>query len=176
MKKILIVLFVLVGLVVVVGLVAPKDFHVEREVIINKPKDVVFFQLKYVKNHNQWSPWVKKDPNIVQEYKGTDGTVGFISSWSGNDQVGVGEQEITRIVEGEKIEFELRFKKPMEDTSQAYLITESVGENQTKVRWGMTGKSPFPGNVVCLLMNMKDKIGQEFQNGLNDLKSILEKN
>jgi hypothetical protein len=177
-KRILIGLGVVVGLLIgvvaVLAMIAPTELHVEREVIIDKPKDVVFEQLKLVKNHESWSPWFKRDPNIVKEYRGTDGTVGFVSSWSGNDEVGVGEQEITKIAEGERIDYELRFKKPMEDTSTAYLVTEEAGNGQTKVRWGMEGKLRFPGNVICMLMNMKGMLISDFDEGLADLKKHLE--
>lgn len=177
-KKILVGLGVVVGLLAVVvavlAMIAPTELHVEREVVVDQPKDVVFEELKFVKNHDIWSPWSKRDPNIVHEYKGTDGTVGFVSAWSGNDEVGVGEQEITKITEGERIDYELRFKKPMEDTSTAYLITEAAGENQTRVKWGMDGKLPFAGNVFCMLMNMKATLIADFDEGLAGLKKHLE--
>lgn len=174
MKKILVVLVGIVAVIAIMGMVIPQDFRVEREVVINKPKDFVFSQLKMLKNHDQWSPWAKKDPNMLKEYRGKDGTVGFVSAWSGNKEVGVGEQQIIYIAEGQKIELELRFKKPMEDTSRAYLITEAVDEQQTKVRWGMTGKSPFPGNIICALIGMQNKLGNDFETGLNNLKNVLE--
>jgi hypothetical protein len=178
-KKILIGLGVaavlLVATIAVLGAIAPTDLHVEREILIYKPKEVVFEDLKYMKGHDRWSPWFKRDPNMRKEHQGEDGTVGFVSSWSGNDQVGVGEQEITKIADGERIDYELRFKKPMEDTSAAYLITEALDTDQTKVRWGMKGKTPFPGNVICMVMNMKQTLAKDFDEGLAMLKADLEK-
>jgi uncharacterized protein YndB with AHSA1/START domain len=177
-KKILIPLGAIVAVIALViavlGAIAPTDLHVEREVVIDKPKDVVFSELKQVKNHEHWSPWFKLDPDLTKEYRGEDGTVGFVSAWSGNDKVGVGEMEVKKITEGERIDFELRFKKPMEDTSAAYLITEAAGENQTKVKWGMQGKTPFPGNVMCMLFNMKKMLAAQFDEGLGMLKKRLE--
>ena len=110
---------------------------------------------------------------MIKNFQGTDGTVGFISSWSGNDEVGVGEQEIVNIVDGERIEVELRFKEPMEDTNRAYLLTEAVSADQTKVTWGMSGKTPFPVNVICLVMNMKETLRKDFDEGLAALKTYL---
>ncbi|MBX9766646.1 MAG: SRPBCC family protein [Bdellovibrionales bacterium] len=173
-KKFAVALGILFIAIVALGFVAPKDFHVEREVIIERPKDLVFQQLKLLRNHDQWSPWSKRDPQMKKEFRGEDGTVGFISSWSGNDEVGVGEQEITKVVEGERIETELRFKEPMEDVSQAYLVTEALGENQTKVRWGMKDTMSFPANVFCLIMNMQAKLGNDFEDGLAQLKTVIE--
>ena len=113
-KKILIGLAAVVGVfALVIGVlaaIAPTELHVEREVVIEKPVAVVFSDLLLVKNHDTWSPWFEKDPNLAKEYKGEDGTVGFVSSWSGNDEVGVGEQEIKKIAENQRIDYELRFE------------------------------------------------------------------
>lgn len=174
-KKILVVLAAVVGVIVVIGLLLPKEFVVEREIVIRKPKSVVFAQVKSLKSQNSWSPWGTRDPNMKLEYRGIDGTVGFVSSWSGNKEVGVGEQEIKNIVEGERVDTELRFKEPMVNTGHAYFLTEAVSETETRVRWGMKGASPFPVNLLCLAMGMKGMIGKDFDKGLSSLKATLEK-
>ena len=60
---------------------------------------------------------------MKKNYSGTDGQVGFIYSWdSQNKNVGAGEQEITGIEEGHKIDFELRFKRPMEQSASSAIL------------------------------------------------------
>ncbi len=172
MKKILLSILGVLAVILLIAAILPKDFKIEKEVIINKPKAEVFNYLKYTKNSHIWSPWEKKDPNITHEYKGEDATLGFVDSWSGNNEVGVGEQETTAIVADERIDFELRFIKPMKAVNKAYFITEAVSENETKVIWGMTGRTEFPFNIICHFM--QGKVKQEFANGLNNLKEILE--
>lgn len=179
-KKIIIAIVALVvlliGVIVVAAIMAPTDFRVERSVTINKPKSEVFAYAKMLKNQNDWGPWFKKEPTMKQEFRGTDGTIGFTSYWNGtNAEVGEGEQEIKRIVEGERIETELRFKRPVESKANAYLITDSAGENQTKVKWGFTGSMPRPMNIMLLVMDMDKEVGKDFGDGLASLKTILEK-
>ena len=164
----------IVLLIILLILVAPLDFTMERQVIINKSKDVVFPYLKLLKNQDYWSAWNLKDPNMKQELKGTDGTVGAINAWeSKNKNVGIGSQEIKKITEGERIDMELRFKEPMEVVHQAYFIVKSNAQNQTTVSWGFKGKTKRPMNVMFPLM--KGMILKEFDQGLNNLKNILEK-
>jgi hypothetical protein len=43
------------------------------------------------------------------------------------------------------------------------------------VKWGMQGKTPFPGNVICMVMNMKQTLAKDFDEGLAMLKADLEK-
>ena len=44
-----------------------------------------------------------------REFKGTDGAVGYIYSWSGNKDAGEGGKKITNIIEGKRIEMGIRF-------------------------------------------------------------------
>lgn len=175
LKKIVFVLLALVGIALVAGLVMTKDYAVEREITINQPKDSVFNYVKMMKNQDSFSVWNMKDPNSKRTFTGTDGEIGFIYSWNGNDDVGEGEQEIKKIIPGERIDMELRFKRPMESTDYAYFVTEALSANQTKVKWGFNGKMPYPMNVIMLFMNMDEMLGKDLQAGLDNLKSNLEK-
>ncbi|MBO9572170.1 MAG: SRPBCC family protein, partial [Chitinophagaceae bacterium] len=159
----------------VIALFVKKDYAVEREVLISKPKSEVYDYVKYLKNQNNYSTWAKMDPNMTQTFSGTDGTVGFISAWEGNSKVGKGEQEIKNMQEGERIDYEIRFIKPFESVAPSYMATEAVGDNQTKVKWGFSGRMPYPMNIMRLFMNMPELIGRDLQTGLDNLKNILEK-
>lgn len=135
LKTILIAVGILIAVPLIVALFAKKDYEVEREIIIDKPKEEVFDYVKFLKNQDNYSKWATMDPEMKKTYRGTDGTVGFVSAWeSDNKDVGIGEQEIKKITEGERIDFELRFFEPFESTEPAYMTTESVSENQTKVK------------------------------------------
>lgn len=177
-KKLLIALVAIVVLLVAVVAIAsfatPTDFRVEREITINKPRADVFNYVKFLKNQNEWGPWYKKDPAMKQEFRGTDGTAGFVYHWSGNEDVGEGEQEIKKIVEGDRIDTELRFKKPFESKADAFLILEPAGDAQTKAKWGFAGSMPRPFNIFMLVMDMDKEVGKDFGDGLANLKTIME--
>jgi hypothetical protein len=175
-KKLLLLVLGLVGLVLIAGLLMKKEYSVVKEVTINQPKDSVFNYIKFLKNQDNFSVWSKMDPAMKKFSKGTDGQVGAINGWdSQQENVGAGEQEIKNIVNGERIDFELRFKRPMESTEQAYISTESVNPNQTKVKWGFNGKFPYPMNVMMPFMGIEEMIGNDLQKGLDNLKVELEK-
>ncbi|MBP9886344.1 MAG: SRPBCC family protein [Leptospiraceae bacterium] len=160
--------------------IAPKEFKLEREITINKPKAEVFGQLKFLKNHEQWNAWSKKDPAMKKEFKGTDGMVGFISSWESNhEEVGTAEQEILNIVDGLRLDTEIRFKKPFEGKFKSYVTTESVNEDQTKVVLGMSDTMQFPMTVISFIVNVclgnQKKIEQNMDESLSNFKMLLEK-
>ncbi len=171
-----ILIVAIVVLVLIVAAFGKKEYSVEREVVIAKPKKEVFDYIKYIKNSENYSKWVMMDPNSKKEYKGTDGTVGFVYGWdSENKNVGKGEQEIKGISEGEEVTYELRFYKPFEGVAGAYMGTDSLGPDQTKVKWGFNSKMPYPMNIMLQFMNMEDMLGKDLQIGLDNLKGVLEK-
>jgi hypothetical protein len=180
MKKILKIAGLLLLLIIVIFLFvaafARKEYSVEREVTMNSPKQVVFDFAKYLKNQNKYSVWAKIDPNMKTEFRGTDGTVGFISGWdSENKDAGRGEQEITGIDEGNRIDYELRFYEPMKSTDKAFMSFESINDSVTSVIWGIYGKIKYPMNLSLLVMDMDAMLGKDLEGGLNNLKQILEK-
>lgn len=171
------ILLVIAGIIILLFIIAffmKKDHYVKREIVINAPLQQVFGFLKLLKNQDQFNKWATTDKlNRKEEFKGTDGTVGFIYSWSGNKNAGQGEKEIKNIVEGKKIETEIRFVKPMRVTSYTIMETEFLSENETKVYLINGGKLKYPIN---LMIPMAEKnFAMDMDESLGKLKNILEK-
>ncbi|MBM7072130.1 hypothetical protein JQC92_08820 [Shewanella sp. 202IG2-18] len=55
------------------------------------------------------------------------------------------------------------------------MTTQAMGTNQTKVTWGFKGHLNCPMNLMFLAIDFEHQIGNELQQGLNNLKVILEK-
>jgi hypothetical protein len=180
MKRVLkfigILLIGVIALALITALFVKKEYSVEKQVTVMKPERVVFDYIKMLKNQDQFSVWSRMDPNMKKTFRGTDGTVGAVSAWdSEKDDVGKGEQEIVKINDGERIDYQLRFIEPFESTSGAYMTTDSIAPNQTLTKWGFNGKMNYPLNLMLLCMDMEGMIGKDLQTGLNHLKSNLEK-
>lgn len=177
-KKVLLIGGIIIALLILIPLIAAlfisKDYAVEREIIIDRPVADVFEYLKYLRNQDNFSKWATLDPDMRQEFSGIDGTVGFKSSWEGNKDVGKGEQTIVNIVEGKRIDYEIRFIEPFEAIADSYMSTEPVSENQTKVIWAFSSTMPYPFNIMRVFMNLDDAIGEDLYVGLVNLKTILE--
>ena len=174
MMTFLYVVLAIILLILILTIMAPKTYNVSRSITINKPIAEVFDYLKYIKNQDHWSPWKKKDPHMKQEFTGTDGEIGFVSKWEGNKEVGTGEQEIISITENKSINSQLRFFKPWKSQSDAYLTVREVDANSTAVIWGFSGVNKPPSNIFFLFFNMDKTVGKDFEEGLDDLKRILE--
>jgi hypothetical protein len=175
-KSILLAILAIIAVLLVIALFLKKEYSVEKEIVINKSQQDVFSYILLLKNQDHYSKWVMMDPNVKKEYHGTDGTVGFVSAWdSENKNVGKGEQEITKITDDSRIDYEIRFIKPFEGIATAYMTTDFVAQNKTKVKWGFTGKMKYPFNLLILCMNVEKMVGDDLSTGLNNLKAVLEK-
>lgn len=174
-KKLLKLLLFLVVLVLTLSAFVDGRYAVQREVTIVASKSKVYQYVKFIKNQAYYSKWQKMDPHMKRIYKGEDGTVGFVARWeSEKENVGVGEQEITRLEPNCRIETELRFEKPFEQTDCAFFSFEDEGDFETKVVWGFTGEFKYPMNLMIFFIDLDKMVGDDLQHGLNNLKDILE--
>ncbi len=175
LKRVLLIFAILIALPLILALFTKKEYNIIEEITIDRPKNEVFDFVKYLKNQDEYSKWASMDPNMEKSFSGTDGTVGFVSAWkSDNPDVGSGEQEILKIEEGKRIDLELRFFEPFESSDLAYVATESISENRTRVKWGFEGKMKYPMNLMLLFMDFEGMIGDDLQAGLKNLKKKLE--
>lgn len=171
-KKIVFVFLALAALLLIVALFIPNDYTVSVSTTINKPQSEVFDYVKMIKNQEKYSVWVMQDPNIVMNYTGVDGTVGFKASWnSKDDNVGEGSQQITAVSD-ERIDVDLHFERPMKGDDKAATIVEAVSGNQTKVTNEFYGHAAYPMNLMSLI-GKKFITDAQTQN-LANLKKILE--
>jgi uncharacterized protein YndB with AHSA1/START domain len=172
-KKIVIgVAAVLLVLAVVVAL-QPDDFRVVRSISIAAPPETVFARVNDLHSWEGWSPWAKLDPAMKQRYEGPPAGTGAVYSWAGNTKVGEGRMTITESRANEFIRITLEFFKPFSATNTTEFMFNPES-SQTVVTWSMAGENNFVSKLMCLFMDMDEMIGDDFEQGLADLKSTVE--
>jgi uncharacterized membrane protein len=171
-KFLLIFIVTVIAIALIAALFIKKEYSVSREVTINKPKQEVYEYVKYLKNQDNYSYWASLDSNMQKTYTGTDATVGFVSAWKGNKDVGSGEQEIIKMEDGKRIDYALRFKEPMESNVNAYMSTDEAGAAATKVKWALYGTCKYPMNLMNPFMD--GMMGDDLEAGLSNLKKVME--
>lgn len=167
LKQLLIVLLIIIAIPFIVALFIPREFKAERDIVIGKPIREVFDYVKYVRNQDNFGIWQLSDPNSTVKEEGIDGTVGYAHHWDGK-KVGKGSQTITEIIESEKMETQLDFG--FGEPTTAYFLTQEISPTSTEVTWGMTGKSPYPFNLMGLFYDP----AKDLEQGLENLKELLE--
>ena len=149
---ILLVIAGIIALLLIIALFTKRGYNIHCEILINVPLQKVFDYIRQLKNWDNFNERAVADPSKKNEFKGTDGTVGFIYAWNGNKKVGEGEKEIKNIVEGKKIETEIRFVRPFTLIGYTNMATESVSDNQTKVTFSNASTLKYPLNILLLMV------------------------
>jgi hypothetical protein len=174
--KILIVIVIIIAIPLVVAMFTKKEYHIEKMITINKSGRTVFDYIRLLKNQDNFSVWATMDPQMKKYYRGTDGNPGFVSGWeSTNKKVGKGEQEIMKVTDGKRVDYEIRFFEPFAGIAQANMQTDSLTQNETRVTWQFDSRMNYPMNIMLLFMNMDKMVGDDLTRGLTKLKQVLEK-
>ena len=170
--KIIVALVVLVALLAGVGMLLPRQVHVERAIVIDAPAATIYALVDGFRQFNKWSPWAALDPNCKYTKEGPPFGVGAKQSWVGDPKkVGSGSQEIIEAKPHEMVKSHLDFGPQGVATAQFTLAPQTSG---TKVTWGLDsdmGAGPI-GRYFGLMMDRM--IGKDYETGLASLKTLAE--
>lgn len=170
LKIIGIIVVALIAVVVVIVLVQPSQGHIERSVVIQAPAPQVYSRLVSFESFNEWSPWAKMDPDAKYSYEGAAAGIGAKMKWDG-ETVGKGAQWIEETEENKRVKNAMSFEG-MEGTYYAEFILSPEGEG-TKVTWTYDGaNNGFAEKAMWVVM--KGMMENQFEQGLNDLKQLVE--
>jgi hypothetical protein len=170
LKKILVGVAALVGLLLIIIATRPATYHVERSTTVAAPAATISAQVADFHGWAAWSPWAHLDPAMKTTYVGSG--VGATYSWEGNDKVGEGKMTLTKLEPG-TIGIKLEFIKPFAGLNDVAFNLAAVAEG-TKVTWNMDGNNNFMGKAFSLVMDMDKMIGGDFERGLASLKTVSE--
>jgi hypothetical protein len=177
MNILIIIILIIAGIIallLIIALLMKREHDVKREIIINAPRQKVFDYLRFLKNQDTFNTGAMAGADREQEFTGTDGTVGYIYAWKGDKDAGEGEKEIINIVEGESIEMEIRFIKPMVTSARIIMDTKPLSGNETKVYWSNGGTLKYPVNIMIPIL--EKHVVRDIDTSLSALKNILENN
>ena len=173
LTKILIAVAVLIVGILAFALTKPDEFRVSRTAVMNASAAAVFEQINDVRKTQVWSPWVKMEPDATYTFEGPNSGKGAVVKWSGK-KVGQGVSTIIESDPNRLVRNRLDFIKPFAATNTAeFQLKEENGK--TTVTWSMYGPNTFIGKVMSIFMNCEKMIGSQFDQGLADLKTIVEK-
>ena len=175
LKKVLIALAVVVVVLLAVIAKQPEDFNVSKSLAMDAAKADIFPHINNLHNWNAWSPWAKIDPNAQTSFEGAEAGVGAIMKWSSdNNEVGEGSMKIVGGSLNESVRLELEMTEPVSATNVIEFTLKEVNEKQTVVTWTMTGKKGFVAKAMGLFHDCAAKVGEKFDEGLNNLRKVVE--
>jgi hypothetical protein len=169
-KWLAIILAVLIVLFVLVGLTLPKDYNVERSVVIQAEPAVIHTLVGDLNAWEQWTPWVEADPTIKTTFGDKTTGVGASQTWTGDS--GSGRLTFTQCSPDTGVLYDMSFEEG-KYVSIGALDYKVVGGG-TEVTWRMAGE--MGGNPISryFAAMMDAMVGPMFEKGLDKLKSASE--
>lgn len=152
----------------------PDAFTVSRAININAAPDKIFPVLNDFNAWPTWSPYENLDPAMRRTLGAVTQGKGATYAWAGNGKVGAGNMKLTDSLPPSRVALDLNMLKPMK-ASNKVAFTLAPNGAQTTVTWAMQGKSPLIAKLMGLVMNMDKMVGGQFEEGLANLKRVVEK-
>ncbi len=164
-----------IGAVILFALAAksPSDFHIERSVAMAATPEQIFPLINDFHSWVNWSPYEKLDPKMEKTYSGSEAGPGAVYEWKGNGKAGAGRIEIIKVSEPLRVTMTLDMYKPIRGHNKVVFSITPSGE-ESVVTWAMDGTNPFIVKVVSQFVNMDKMIGKDFEEGLFNLKALVE--
>lgn len=172
LKILFVFILIVVALLLVVAAFVPKNYQVQRSVIMDANPCQIFPEAQYFQNFVKWDPWSRQDTAIQQTFEGEPGAEGSKYSWE-SEEVGSGYMERIASTKDYEIQNKIVFTSPRSGSSDGFMRFEKdSAANKTLVTWGFSGKSDYPWNIVNLFLD--GMVGKDFEAGLQNLKEIVE--
>lgn len=164
---------ILLGIILLVAALVPKNVEISSTIEINKPVSEVFDFVVNLKNQENYSVWVMADPNMKPIYSGNVGEIGFSSTWKSDvKNVGEGSQIITKLEKNKYYEVDLHFIKPFKANNKARTNTDVINETTTRVTTTFYASNPFPMSIMNLFI--KNMLLKDMNKNAEGLKKLLE--
>jgi len=171
-----IIIAVVLAAVLVYAATRPSTFIVQRTTSINAPAARIYPLINDFHQWKQWSPYETKDLAMTRTFSGAPSGKGSVYAWQGDKNVGSGRMEIINTTMS-KVTVDLQFIAPFKAHNTAEFSLAPNGEAArvtTNVTWAMHGPLPFIGKVMHLFINMDRMVGNDFEAGLANLKTVSE--
>lgn len=164
-------LAVLLLLLSVAAFFLPRQYRVERSIVIKARADQVFLQFADLRAWKNWGAWQERDPGMKLTYSEKSSGVGAWSAWESKSE-GNGRMTITGSEAGVRISYRLEF--PDMGTSSTGTMELQPVDGGVRLVWidaGDLGMNPLFRWFGLFLDRM---IGRDFERGLAKLKSLVE--
>jgi uncharacterized protein YndB with AHSA1/START domain len=171
--RILLVVLALIAVIIIYAAAKPSTFHGERSVTIEASPEKVFPLINDLHNWPRWAPQDREDPTMKRTFAGAESGTGATSDWSGSGDTGKGRMAITESISPKAVTVAVDWERPFAVRNLNEFHLEPDGSD-TRVTWSMSGPNVFVMKLMSVFTNMDERMGQHFERGLHNLKTIAQ--
>jgi len=175
MKKFALAVAILITGILVYAAFQPNTFQISRTVSINAAPEKIYPYMSDFHKGDLWSPYEKKDPAMKRTFSGPESGKGAVYEFTGDkNKVGSGRLEIIEAVPPKRVVLTLDMIEPMQGSNIVEYTLEPQGDS-TNVTWSMRGTNNYLSKLICTFVNVDTMVGGDFEVGLANLKTLIEK-
>ncbi len=171
MRKFLSFIILLLLILGIIGYLLPTNFTVSRTETISSTAAHIHEYVGDLNKWQTWTAWKGKDPEIAITIGERTTGIGASQSWT--DKHGGGSLTFTSWSPEKGIEYDLFFQGGKYKSKSA-IKYDTSSQTRTRVHWTLEGDMSMPIIGGYFALFMKYSIGKMFQDGLNQLKTIVE--
>ncbi len=170
-----IVFTMLLGLVIavlVIGSFLPRQIVIERDRVIDQPREIIFEVLADLRHFAEWSPWFEQTNDMDLRIEGPPSGIGSTLVWSDRRSDRGGRLWIVGLSRSERIDLDLELG---ENEAELYFLLAPSAEPGYRVTWGMrmeVGALDLVGRYAGLLLHRL--VGRDYEAGLENLARHLD--
>ncbi|MGY6555058.1 MAG: hypothetical protein ACXIUM_11135 [Wenzhouxiangella sp.] len=167
----LLLLAVVIGLVIF-GLFLPREIVIERDRVMDHPREILFEVLQDLRHFPHWSPWFDHSPNTEFRFERPGTGVGSSMAWTEPRSGRSGRLWVVGVSRLDAIDLQLELG---EVESELAFAIERAAEPGYRVRWSMrmeVGPLDLVGRYTGLLLQRL--VGRDYAEGLERLDRYLD--
>lgn len=151
-------------------LLAPGRFVVERKAELAASAQAVSQIIADFHRYTEWNPWMTRDETVQISVSGAAATAGHCLSWKGK-KTGSGEI-VLQSANDSAIHWLIHYTKPWKMKGEDRLSLRSTGANKVEISWQHRGQLPWP---FARLMGgfVRRSLGYQFESAFENLKKLL---
>lgn len=172
LKKLLIAILILLGLLILIGAFLPTHYAASGTVTISADRARVHEFVGELKRWDSWGPWKDEDPTIVVTHAPLTTGVGAHQSWTGES--GNGELTFTKCSPEEGITYDMVFIQGETRMPAKSWMSYAGSGSQTDVTWGLEGDMDMPVIGGWMVLMMGPALDEMIMKGLTKLKTVAE--
>lgn len=162
---------ILVALLILVFKLPTKIQYVE-EIQVNAPVKKVYNAVRFQEQLMDWSAW-PSETNSQCAVKNVDGQIGAQTVYLQKGKQ-FGYQEVTELIENEKVSFYLTSKAPFEQDTRMHFYLRPINENQTNVSLYFNNTLKRPSHVFPHIFGIVNWTHKMHLKDLAGLKKFVE--
>jgi uncharacterized protein YndB with AHSA1/START domain len=171
--KILLGVLIVLAATLVIAAFKPSTFHLEKSVIIQARPEKVYELIADFHNWPRWAPQDREDSTMQRSYSGAANGLGAISDWVSKGRAGAGRMTITAAKAPSSVEVAVDWQRPFR-VQNTHHFTLSDDQGRTQVTWIAEGTNLYLMKVMELFVGTDRLMGQHFEAGLTNLKTVAE--